>query len=120
MFDSALTRLRSRPAQGALSDDQFRAIFDRCRFGMAIADERGRYVAVNEAFERLVGYTAEELEVQTWMDLTHQDDIARNLELHALEGSRSERRNGTSPRTGISCGSIFQSPCCPRMPTGGD
>jgi two-component system, cell cycle sensor histidine kinase and response regulator CckA len=91
MFDSALTRLRSRPAQGALSDDQFRAIFDRCRFGMAIADERGRYVAVNEAFERLVGYTAEELEVQTWMDLTHQDDIARNLELHALEGSRSER-----------------------------
>ena len=90
LFDTALTRLRSRP-QGALSDDQFRAIFDRSRFGMAIADERGRYVAVNEAFERLVGYTAEELEVQTWMDLTHPDDIARNVELHALEGARNER-----------------------------
>jgi two-component system, cell cycle sensor histidine kinase and response regulator CckA len=90
LFDTALTRLRSRP-QSALSDDQFRAIFDRSRFGMAIADERGRYVAVNEAFERLVGYTAEELEVQTWMDLTHPDDIARNVELHALEAARNER-----------------------------
>jgi PAS domain S-box-containing protein len=91
LFDTALTRLRSRPAQDALSEEQFRAIFERSRFGMAITDEHGRYVAVNEAFERLVGYSAEELEAIRWMDLTHPEDVARNLELHALEGTRSER-----------------------------
>jgi PAS domain S-box-containing protein len=91
LFGTALTRLRSRPAQRTLTDDQFRALFDRSRFGMAITDENGHYLAVNEAFERLVGYTAEELLGRTWMELTHPDDISRNLELHALEGSRSER-----------------------------
>lgn len=87
-----MTRFRTRPAQpAALPEDQFRAIFDRSRFGMAVTDDRGRFVAVNEAFERLLGFEANELEGRTWMELTHADDVERNLELHLLEGGRSER-----------------------------
>jgi PAS domain S-box-containing protein len=92
LLDTAMTRLRSRPAQpAALPEDHFRAIFERSRFGMAVTDERGRFVAVNEACERLLGFEAGELEGRTWMELTHPDDVERNLELHLLEGGRSER-----------------------------
>ena len=66
LLETALTGLRRRPARPALPEGHFRAIFERSRFGMAIADEQGRYVAVNEAFERLVGFTAEELEGRAW------------------------------------------------------
>ena len=47
--------------------------------GMAIADLDGRYIKVNPAMCKFVGYSEQELLAMTFMDITHADDLAPNF-----------------------------------------
>jgi len=70
-----------------LSEMQFKAIFNQVPIGIAIGyndkylesidDERS---SINPMFEKITGRTKEELVNIAWMDITHPDDIAEDLD----------------------------------------
>lgn len=55
-------------------DDRLRRAMDASGLGMAIADLHGRWLEVNPAFARLLGYGAEELVGREASAFTHADD----------------------------------------------
>lgn len=69
-------------AQEALrdSEEKFRAIFERAAIGMArVSFTDARWIDVNEAFCRMLGYTAEEMRATPWPQITHPDDVDLDL-----------------------------------------
>lgn len=63
-----------RAAQTA--EIRFRSLFERVPDAIFVADADGRYLDVNPAATRLVGYTREELLQQTVMDISVDDGVA--------------------------------------------
>jgi len=59
----------------------FHAVFATAPLGIAIADRRGRFLDVNQAFLSMLGYSREEALRLTFMDATHPDDRAETLRL---------------------------------------
>ncbi len=57
------------------SEQSFRAAFDHARNGKAMFGLDGRWVQVNQALCRLLGYSAEELLEINWEGVTHPDDM---------------------------------------------
>ncbi len=63
------------------AEARFRSFFEHAPIGDVIFGSDGRYVEVNDAFCELVGYSREELQELTWRELTHPDDLERDVEL---------------------------------------
>src|SRR5439155_22065390 len=63
------------------SDAEFGALFNQAALGMAQTDLRGVFLRVNEKLCTMLGYTAEELLGLKFQQITHADDLTRNLEL---------------------------------------
>ena len=63
------------------SEARFRKVFDEGPLGITIIDLDYRYVKVNPMFCRMVGYTEQELATLTFPEITHPEDIERNLEI---------------------------------------
>ena len=67
----------------ALAPDSERLLasaFDRAPIGMSVVDLEGRWVRVNEAYCRTLGYRREELLDKTFRDLTHPEDVDEDVE----------------------------------------
>jgi PAS domain S-box-containing protein len=62
------------------SEERFRGAFDGAAIGMAMVAPDGRWLRVNDALTRLLGYGREELLDLTFQDLTHPDDLERDLD----------------------------------------
>lgn len=62
------------------SEERFRNAFDTAAIGMAIVGLDGRWVEVNGALCRMLGYSEEELMDKTFVDVTHPDDLDLDLE----------------------------------------
>ncbi|MGZ3819439.1 MAG: PAS domain S-box protein [Mucilaginibacter sp.] len=92
------------------SENRFRRAFDDSAIGMGLtsieADSMGRWLKVNRSLCEMLGYTESELLSYTFMQITHPDDLARDLTEHdrILQGEsdtyRHEKRyihkNGSS------------------------
>jgi PAS domain S-box-containing protein len=74
------------------SEERFRIAFDEVPVGMAVVGIDGRFLRVNRALCRIVGYTAEELAGLTFQSVTHPEDL--NADLGLLE----QLRRGEIPR----------------------
>ncbi len=61
------------------SEERFRGIFERAGFSIVLADTGGRIVRANPAFQKILGYGADELEGVNIGDLTHPDDLTEAL-----------------------------------------
>ena len=72
------------------SDAEFGALFNQAALGMAQTDMRGVFLRVNEKLCTMLGYTADELLGLKFQQITHSDDLTRNLEL--LRGFASGER----------------------------
>ena len=75
-------RLRRERDSGALREREslFRALFDQTVVGVAQVDTgTGAFLRVNQRYAELVGYTREELETLRFQDVTHPEDVARDL-----------------------------------------
>jgi len=62
------------------SEEQFRLAMDTSAIGMFFADDEGRFLRVNPALCRMLGYSPEELTSLGYDDITHPDDLTRSHE----------------------------------------
>ncbi|MEW6542527.1 MAG: PAS domain S-box protein [Nitrospirota bacterium] len=71
-----------RRAEEALrhSEQQFSSAFENAAIGMALVAPDGRWLKVNRSLCDLTGYSAEELLAKTFQDITHPDDLERDLD----------------------------------------
>jgi PAS domain S-box-containing protein len=73
------------------SEERFRGAFDHAAFGMALVDTDGRFARVNQSLCHIFGYSAEELELKTFQDLTYAADMDVGMELfRALTGGERD------------------------------
>jgi PAS domain S-box-containing protein len=74
------------------SEERWRAVFENSAIGVALADLNGRFLATNSAYQKMLGYTEEEIRKLTFLDLTHEDYRESNLEFitELLEGKRKQ------------------------------
>ena len=63
------------------SDQRIRGFFQQAPFGIGVEGLDGRFLQVNNAFSRMLGYSERELLGKTWEQLTHPDDLAACLRL---------------------------------------
>ncbi len=71
--------IKRRSAEAGLrgSEERWRAVFETTAVGIATFDfERRRYQTANEAFQRMTGYTGDELRNLTVLDITPEEDRA--------------------------------------------
>ena len=77
------------------SEERFRTLFDSAPIPIAVHEANGRILRTNRAYQRMLGYSDEELRQLGVKGITHPDDIAEGKRLfHELvEGKRehSER-----------------------------
>ena len=81
-------------AEAALraSEERWRAIFDSAAVGIAAGDlSRGLFNG-NPTFQRMLGYTEEELRNLTRFEFTHEDDRAETRRLFARVVSGQQRQ----------------------------
>ncbi len=71
-----------RRAQESLqeNEEKFRIAFEHAPTGMSLIRADGKYLAVNPAACRIVGYSREELLAGTLSRVTHPDDVERSAE----------------------------------------
>jgi PAS domain S-box-containing protein len=60
------------------SEEQFRLSFDNAGIGMALLSIDGRWLRVNQALCRILGYSEAEFRQTTFMALTHPEDLPKN------------------------------------------
>ena len=87
--DFALGRARLA-AQARESQQRFASAFNNAPIGITLVSPEGRFLQVNPALCRLVGYSAEELLATRFQALTHPDDLETDLMLlrEVLAGAR--------------------------------
>src|SRR5690349_15019871 len=74
-------RVRAEAALRA-SEERWRAVFETAPIGISTTLDFGRrYVAANKSFQRMTGYTEDELRNLTPLDITHEDDRAATRRL---------------------------------------
>ncbi|MEY2411080.1 MAG: hypothetical protein QOF48_3750 [Verrucomicrobiota bacterium] len=69
-----------RKAEEALrdSEERFVGAFEHAPIGVALVSIDGRWLKTNQAIRDLFGYSEEELQTRTIVDLTHPEDIERS------------------------------------------
>jgi PAS domain S-box-containing protein len=92
--------LRRRGTEVTLraSEARWRSMFEASAVGIAVMDQDNHFAAANEAFQRMIGYTGEELLSLGPLDITHEDDreTAQDMLEHVQSGKpedyQSEKR----------------------------
>jgi formate hydrogenlyase transcriptional activator len=83
-----------KQAEAALrkSEERWRSVYENSAIGVALTDLNGRFLAVNRAYEKMLGYTEEELRKLTFLEITEEDyrDANRELVSELLEGKRQQ------------------------------
>jgi len=93
-FDAHEILQRSVAFENALreSEERFRATFEHAPVGIAHLDGSGRWLRVNEKFCQIVGYDAATLVKMRYQDITHPDDLAKEVpEAQKLSEGASDR-----------------------------
>ena len=97
-FELRATRVQDEEAPGAVvmhidvtkrkndeewirqSEERFHSMFDSTATGIAISTPDGHYLQANGAYCRMLGYTEDELRKLNFADITHPEDLIRNLQ----------------------------------------
>jgi PAS domain S-box-containing protein len=74
------------------SEERWRSIFENSAVGVALTDMTGRFLATNQVYQTMLGYTEEELRTLQFLDITHEDYREANWALIAelVEGKRRQ------------------------------
>jgi len=92
--------------QVARSAERWRSVFENSAIGVALTDLNGRFLNTNLVYQKMVGYSEEELRALSFVEITHPDYRDANWALVAglLEGKRQQfqiekryrRKDGTA------------------------
>jgi|SRR5579871_1058990 len=83
--------LRETPLQIARSEGQWRSVFQNSAISVALTDLDGRFLTTNPVYQKMVGYSEEELRELTFRDITHAEYREANWALaELLEGKRQQ------------------------------
>lgn len=63
-----------------MQDSLLEQLFQNSAIGVTVTDAEGNFVRVNPAVEKFLGYSADEFLRLSVMEVTHPDDLARNIE----------------------------------------
>ena len=83
--------MREAHTQILRSEERWRSVFENTAVGVALADRDGRFIATNPVYQKMLGYTDEELRNLTILDITHEEQLEPNRTLIG-ELLRGERR----------------------------
>ena len=61
------------------SEERFSKMFEHAPVGITMVDMNRQYIAINPAFQRLIGYSLDEMRRMTFKDFTHPEDVDRDL-----------------------------------------
>lgn len=67
--------------QLAQSEQLFKQVFESAAIGMGIVDLYGKWLRVNKSLCGILGYTEEELLKRSFQEITHPEDLERDLAL---------------------------------------
>src|SRR6202161_1498409 len=78
--------------QVARSEERWRSVFENSAIGVALTDLNGCFLATNPVYQKMVGYSEEELRALSFLDITHADYREANGALIAelLDGNREQ------------------------------
>jgi len=77
--------IHDQKEQLELSENRFKKLFHDAPLGIALVDSlNGKIYEVNPEFAKIAGRTLAEMENIDWMELTHPDDIQKDLDNMAL------------------------------------
>jgi two-component system, NarL family, sensor histidine kinase UhpB len=82
-------------ARRALADSEarFRVTFENAPVGIGLVAPDGRWLRVNEAMCRILGYPADELVTKTFQDITHLDDlVAEVAQVEQMRDGNADKR----------------------------
>lgn len=75
MHENSSSPLQSAPLDDRWSEDLFRQTFEHAHIGMALVGTDYRFLRVNAAFCRMLGYSEDELRKMSFVEVTHPEDI---------------------------------------------
>lgn len=64
-----------------LNEEKFQKAFEFAPIGMALVSSNGNWIKVNKEVCKLTGYSEDELMKLTFQDITHPDDLSKDLSL---------------------------------------
>jgi len=89
----------------ARNEERWRSVFENSAIGVALTDLNGQFIATNPVYQKMLGYTEEELQQIRFLDITVEEDRAHNWTLteELLGGKRRQfqiekqyrRKNGS-------------------------
>jgi PAS domain S-box-containing protein len=98
-------QVAQRTAELAAAEERWRSVFRNSAIGVALAELSGRFLAANPVFEKMLGYTEDELQKLSFLDITYDEDLEVNRMLigELLAGTRQQfqiekryrRKNGS-------------------------
>ena len=98
-------QVAQRTADLAAAEERWRSVFENSAIGVALTDMNGRFFAVNPVYEKMLGFSEEELQKLSFFDITHEEDLEQNRRLigELLAGTRRQfqiekqyrRKNGS-------------------------
>ncbi len=79
----AAGELERRDAESALLQSKmaFQNYFQNCSVGMSVTSPDKMWLEVNQSLCEMLGYSKDELSRLSWVDLTHPDDVEKNMKL---------------------------------------
>src|SRR5262249_56629761 len=85
-----ITERRRAEEELRQSEERWRMVFLNSAVGIAVSEAFGCFFSTNAVFERMLGYTKEELRRLSFVDVTHEDD--RETSLRVAQELMSGRR----------------------------
>jgi formate hydrogenlyase transcriptional activator len=78
--------------QIARSEERWRSVFENSAIGVALTDLNGRFLATNLVYQKMVGYSEEELRALSFVEITHADYREANWALvtRLLDGKQQQ------------------------------
>ena len=73
-------------------EQRWRSIFENSPIGVALADLTGHLLAVNPTYQKMLGYTEEEFQTLSFLELTHEDYVegCEALAAELVQGKREQ------------------------------
>jgi len=83
LADELDQQVAKRTAELAAAEERWRSVFENSAIGVALTDLSGSFFAANPVYEKMVGYTEEELQKLSFLDITYEEDLELNQMLIA-------------------------------------